>query len=86
MLYFISKRLDQLQCLLDNLKTETSEVKENIKNNIIKSKLDIKNLEKNFETEKDNLLLYNKYNNQIINIRKHFSVSHQLSETIITLT
>lgn len=86
-MYFISKRLDQLQCLLDNSKTETtSEVKESIKNNIIKFKLDIKNLEKNFETEKDNLLLYNKYNNQIINIRKQFSVSYRLSETIITST
>lgn len=86
MLYFNSKRLDQLQCLLDNSKTETSEIKENIKNNIIKFKLDIKNLEKNFETEKDNFLLYNKYNNQVINIRKQFSVSYQLSEAIITST
>lgn len=86
MLYFNSKRLDQLQCLLDNSKTETSEIKENIKNNIIKFKLDITNLEKNFETEKDNFLLYNKYNNQVINIRKQFSVSYQLSDTIITST
>lgn len=72
--FFISKSLDQLQSLLDDSKI-TNEVKESIKNNIIKFKNDIKILVKDFETEKDNLLLYSKYNNQVINIRKQFSVS-----------
>lgn len=80
---FFSKRLDQLLCILDDSKIEgTSEIKEIIKNNIIKCKTDIKNLGKDFETKKDNLLLYSKYNNQVINIRKQFSVSKSLSGTI----
>lgn len=74
--YLNSKRLDQLLCILDDSKIEvTSEIKEIIKNNIIKCKTNIKSLGKDFETEKDNLLLYSKYNNQVINIRKQFSVS-----------
>jgi len=65
-----------LQNILDDSKIEiTSEVKEVIKNNIVKFKMDIKILGKNFETEKDNLLFYSKYNNQVIDIRKRFSVS-----------
>lgn len=72
-----------MQCLLDDSKTETSEAKENIKNSIIKFKSDIKTLGKDFETEKDNLLLFSKYNNQVINIRKQFAVSHFLIHTII---
>lgn len=84
--YFNSKRLDQLLNILDNSKIETtSEIKEIIKNNIIKLKIGIKNLEKDFETEKDNLLLYNKYNNQVINIRKQFSVSKYFSGTVYCL-
>jgi len=65
-----------LQIFLDDSKNEmTSEVKEVIKNNIVKFKMDIKILGKDFETEKDNLLFYSKYNNQVIDIRKRFSVS-----------
>lgn len=65
-----------MQNILDDSKIEiTSEVKEVIKNNIVKFKMDIKILGKNFETEKDNLLFYSKYNNQVIDIRKRFSVS-----------
>lgn len=75
--YFTSKRLDQLQYLINNSKTATSsEVKGSINNNIAKLKKDIKALETNFETEKDKLLLFSKYNNQIVTIRKQFSVSH----------
>jgi len=40
--------------------------------------MEIKTLEKNFDTEKDNLLLYNKYNSRVINIRKQFSVSKSI--------
>lgn len=65
-----------MQSFLDDPKIEiTSEVKEVIKNNIVKFKMDIKILGKDFETKKDNLLFYNKYNNQVIDIRKRFSVS-----------
>ncbi|XP_025194019.1 MICOS complex subunit Mic60-like [Melanaphis sacchari] len=68
------KRLDQIQYSLDDSKNNfTNEEKETIKNNILKLKLDIKTLEKNFETDKDNLLLFNKYNGQVMNIRKQFS-------------
>lgn len=68
-----------MQSVLDDSKIEiTSEIKESIKNNIIKFKMDIKTLGKDFEIEKDNLLLYSKYNNQVINIRKQFSVSKLL--------
>lgn len=74
--YFNSNRLDQLHCLLDNLTFEnTNEAKDNIKNYIAKCKTDIKNFRKDFETEKDNLLFFNKYNSQVINIRNQFSVS-----------
>lgn len=74
--HFFSKRLDQLQSLLDDSKFKvSSEVKENVSKGIAKIKTDIKSLGKDFETEKDNLLLYTKYNNQILNIRKQFSVS-----------
>lgn len=74
--YFNSNRLDQLHCSLDNLTFEnTNEAKDNIKNYIAKCKTDIKNLRKDFETEKDNLLFFNKYNSQVINIRNQFSVS-----------
>lgn len=73
---FFSKRLDQLQSLLDDSKVEvSSEIKENITKRIAKIKMDIKSLGKDFKTEKDNLLLYSKYNNQILNIRKQFSVN-----------
>lgn len=76
---FISKRLEQLQYLINHSKTKiTSEVKGSINNNIAKLQKDIKNLETNFETEKDNLLLFSKYNNQIISIRKQFSVSRYI--------
>lgn len=72
------KRLDQMQYSLDDSKNDvTNEEKEIIKNNIIELKMKIKNLEKNFETEKDDLLLFNKYNGQIMNIRKQFSVELQ---------
>lgn len=68
--------MDQLQYSLDDSKTELSiEVKEVIKNNILKLKKDIEVLGNNFETEKEQLSLFSKYNNQVINIRKHFSVS-----------
>lgn len=81
--YFFSKRLDQLQSLLDDPKFEvSSEIKENISKSIDKIKTDIKSLGKDFETEKDNLLLYSKYNNQILNIRKQFSVSNWFSYMI----
>lgn len=48
--------------------------------------MDIKTLGKDFEIEKDNLLLYSKYNNQVINIRKQFSVSQLFSDTIYYYT
>lgn len=65
-----------MQSLLNDTKIEIkSEVKEIIKNKIVKLKMDIKTLEKNFEAEKDNLLLYSRYNNQVMDIRKWFSVS-----------
>lgn len=68
------KRLDQMQNSLNGSKYDvTNEEKETIQNNIIKLKMEIKTLEKNFENEKDDLLLFNKYNGQIINIRKQFS-------------
>ncbi|XP_027837338.1 MICOS complex subunit Mic60-like isoform X1 [Aphis gossypii] len=68
------KRLDQMQYSLDDSKNDvTNEEKEIIKNNIMELKMKIKTLEKNFETEKDDLLLFNKYNGQIMNIRKQFS-------------
>lgn len=74
--YLNSNQLEQLQYLLDDLKTEiTNEEKEIILNNIIKFKADIKALDKNYESESDKLLLYNKYNSEVINIRKQFSVS-----------
>lgn len=44
----------------------------------MKFKIEIKTLEKNFENEKDDLLLFNKYNGQVINIRKQFSVSKSI--------
>lgn len=73
---FFSKRLDQIQIILDDSKIEaTSEVKDVLKNKIVKLKMDIKTLEKDLEAEKDNLLFYNNYNNQVVNIRKRFSVS-----------
>jgi len=59
----------------DSIYDVTNDEKETIKNSIMKFKMEIKTLEKNFENEKDNLLLFNKYNAQIINIRKQFSVS-----------
>lgn len=72
----IRKRLDQMQYSLDDSKNNiTNEEKKDIKNNIMELKMKIKTLEKNFETEKDDLLLFNKYNGQIMNIRKQFSVS-----------
>lgn len=75
-LYIIRKRLDQMQYSLDDSKNDvTNEEKEIIKNNITELKMKIKTLEKNFETEKDDLLLFNKYNGQIMNIRKQFSVN-----------
>lgn len=81
--YIVSKRLDQLLNSLDDSKIEiTSEIKESIKNNIIKFKMDIKFLGKDFESEKDNLLLYSKYNNQVINIRKQFTVSQLFYDII----
>jgi len=65
-----------MQYSLDDSKNGvTNEEKEIIINNIMELKMKIKNLEKNFETEKDDLLLFNKYNGQIMNIRKQFSVS-----------
>ncbi|CAI6363574.1 unnamed protein product [Macrosiphum euphorbiae] len=68
------KRLDQMQYSLDESKHDvTNEEKETIINNIMKLKTEIKTLEKNFENEKDDLLLFNKYNGQVINIRKRFS-------------
>ncbi|XP_060833624.1 MICOS complex subunit Mic60-like isoform X2 [Rhopalosiphum padi] len=68
------KRLDQMQYSLDDSKNDfTNEEKETIKNNIMKLKTEIKTLEKNFETEKEDLLLFNKYNGQVMNIRKQFS-------------
>lgn len=75
-MYIIRKRLDQMQYSLDDSKNDvTNEEKEIIKNNIMELKMKIKTLEKNFETEKDDLLLFNKYNGQIMNIRKQFSVN-----------
>ncbi|XP_022162835.1 MICOS complex subunit Mic60-like isoform X2 [Myzus persicae] len=68
------KRLDQIQYSLDDSKHNvTNEEKETIKNNIMKFKMEIKTLEKNFESQKDDLLLFNKHNGQVINIRKQFS-------------
>ncbi|XP_003240956.1 MICOS complex subunit Mic60 isoform X1 [Acyrthosiphon pisum] len=68
------KRLDQMQYSLDESKHDvTNEEKETIINNIMKLKTEIKTLEKNFLNEKDDLLLFNKYNGQVINIRKRFS-------------
>jgi len=65
-----------MQYSLDDSKNDvTNEEKEIIKNNITELKMKIKTLEKNFETEKDDLLLFNKYNGQIMNIRKQFSVN-----------
>jgi len=65
-----------MQYSLDESKHDvTNEEKETIINNIMKLKTEIKTLEKNFENEKDDLLLFNKYNGQVINIRKRFSVS-----------
>lgn len=70
------KRLDELHCLLDDSKVEvTSEIKASIKNNINKYQLDIKKLENNFDTEKDKLLLFSKHTNEVMDIRKQFSVS-----------
>ncbi|XP_015379775.1 PREDICTED: MICOS complex subunit Mic60-like isoform X2 [Diuraphis noxia] len=68
------KRLDQmLYSLDDSVYDLTNDEKETIRNNIMKYKIEIKTLEKNFENEKDDLLLFNKYNGQVINIRKQFS-------------
>jgi len=68
-----------LQFLINHSKAKTtSEVKGSINNNIAKLQKDIKTLETNFEIEKDNLLLFSKYNNQIISIRKQFSVSYYI--------
>jgi len=68
-----------MQYSLDESKHDvTNEEKETIINNIMKSKMEIKTLEKNFENEKDDLLLFNKYNGQVINIRKRFSVSKSI--------
>lgn len=64
-----------LYSLDDSIYDVTNEEKETITNNIMKFKMEIKTLEKNFENEKDDLLLFNKYNGQVINIRKQFSVS-----------
>jgi len=65
-----------MQFSLDESKHDvTNEEKETIINNIMKLKTELKTLEKNFENEKDDLLLFNKYNGQVINIRKQFSVS-----------
>lgn len=70
-----------MQYSLDDSKNDfTNEEKETIKNNIMKLKTEIKTLEKNFETEKEDLLLFNKYNGQVMNIRKQFSVSYQFSK------
>lgn len=79
--------MDQLQYSLDDSKTELSnEVKEAIKNNILKFKKDIKTLGNNFETEKEQLSLFSKYNNQVINIRKQFSVSKSFFDSIYFYT
>jgi len=68
-----------MQYSLDESKRDvTNEEKETIVNNIMKLKTEIKTLEKNFENEKDDLLLFNKYNGQVINIRKRFSVSKSI--------
>lgn len=81
--YFNSNRLDQLHCSIENLKFEnTSDEKETIKIYIAKCKTDIKNLGKEFEKEKDNLLFFNKYNSQVINIRNTFSVSNHFFSTL----
>jgi hypothetical protein len=75
--YFNSNRLDQLHCSIENFKlANTNEAKETIKIYIDKCKTDIKNLGKDFEKEKDNLLFFNKYNSQVMNIRNTFSVSN----------
>jgi len=69
-----------MQYSLDDSKHDvTNEEKETIKNNIMKFKMEIKTLEKNFKNQKDDLLLFNKYNGQVINIRKQFSVSQSIS-------
>lgn len=68
-----------MQFSLDESKHDvTNEEKETIINNIMKLKMELKTLEKNFENEKDDLLLFNKYNGQVINIRKQFSVSKSI--------
>jgi len=68
-----------MQYSLDESKHDvTNEEKETIVNIIMKLKTEIKTLEKNFENQKDELLLFNKYNGQVINIRKQFSVSKSI--------
>lgn len=68
-----------MQFSLDESKHDvTNEEKETIINKIMKLKMELKTLEKNFENEKEDLLLFNKYNGQVINIRKQFSVSKSI--------
>ncbi|XP_050426152.1 MICOS complex subunit Mic60-like [Adelges cooleyi] len=70
-----NKHLDKLQILLndsENMKI-SKDVKERLYKLIVQQKVGIKQLAKDFETERDSLMLFRRYRDQIINIRRHFA-------------